>query len=125
MPFYSISARHLIKSHTRDWQRSYITMESVDYGLDIDWDSELKDNDTVSKLNIFMDKFNSAIDKYVPKSKNRNIKGNTPLSKEAVLSIKRKHRMWERYMEDRSKEKYREYCKARNKVKRLTRKERK
>jgi hypothetical protein len=100
-------------------------MESVDYGLDIDWDSELKDNDTVSKLNIFMDKFNSAIDKYVPKSKNRNIKGNTPLSKEAVLSIKRKHRMWERYMEDRSKEKYREYCKARNKVKKLTRKERK
>jgi hypothetical protein len=28
-------------------------------------------------------------------------------------------------MEDRSKEKYREYCKARNKVKKLTRKERK
>ena len=33
--------------------------------------------------------------------------------------------MWERYMEDRSKEKDREYCKARIKVKRLTRKERK
>jgi hypothetical protein len=29
MPFYSISVRHLIKSHTRDWQWSYITMESV------------------------------------------------------------------------------------------------
>jgi hypothetical protein len=37
--------------------------------LDIDWDSELKDNDTVSKLNILMDKFNSAIDKYVPNFK--------------------------------------------------------
>ena len=99
--------------------------ESMRKELDIDWDSELKDNDAVSMLNIFMDKFNSAIDKHVPKSKNRNIIGNTPLSKEAVLSIKRKHRMWERYMEDRSKEQYREYCKARNKVKRLTRKERK
>jgi hypothetical protein len=40
--------------------------------LDIDWDSELKDNNKVSMLNIFMDKFNSAIDKHVPKSKNRN-----------------------------------------------------
>ena len=84
---------------------NYYNNESMRKELDIDWDSELKDNDTVSKLNILMDKFNSAIDKYVPKSKNRNIKGNTPLSKEAVLSIKRKHRMWERYMEDRSKEK--------------------
>jgi hypothetical protein len=63
--------------------------ESMRKELDIYWDSEQKDNNTVSMLNIFMDKFNSAIDKHVPKSKNRNIKGNTPLSKEAVLSIKR------------------------------------
>ena len=47
------------------------------------------------------------------------------MSKESVRCIKRKHRMWERYMEDRSREKYREYCKARNKVKRVTRMERK
>ena len=43
MPFYSISARHLIKSHTRDWRRSYITMESVVtpcHGLKVSWQTD-------------------------------------------------------------------------------------
>ena len=56
--------------------------DSMRKELDIDWDSEPKDNDTVSMLYIFMDKFSSVIDKHVPKSKNRNIKENTPLSTE-------------------------------------------
>ena len=43
-----------------------------------------------------------------------------PMMIVSVQNIKRKHRLWERYMEDRSKEKHREYCKARNKVKWLT-----
>ena len=38
-----VSARHLIKSHTRDWQRSYITMESVVtpcHVLKVSWQTE-------------------------------------------------------------------------------------
>ena len=93
--------------------------------LDIDWGSLLQDKGTNDMLELFMNKLNYAINKHIPKSKSKNTKGNVPLSKETVKSIKRKHRMWERYMEVRSEEKYREYCKARNKVKKLTRKERK
>jgi hypothetical protein len=68
-------------------------------------------------LNKVMEKLNKTIDKNIPKRKPRNNKGSIPLSKETVQNNKRKHRLWERYMEDRSKEKHREYCKARNKVK--------
>jgi hypothetical protein len=68
-----------------------------------------------------MEKLNKTIDKNIPKSKPRNTKGSILLSKETVQNIKRKHQLWESYMEDRSKEKHREYCKARNKVKRSKR----
>jgi hypothetical protein len=93
--------------------------------LDIDWEKELGDSNPIEMLNKVMEKLNKTIDKNIPKSKPRNTKGSIHLSKETVQNIKRKHRLWERYMEDRSKEKHREYCKARNKVKRLTRRGRK
>jgi hypothetical protein len=93
--------------------------------LYIDWEKELGDSNPIEMLNKVMEKLSKTIDKSIPKSKPRNTKGSTPLSKETVQNIKRKHRVWERYMEDRSKEKHREYCKARNKVKRLTRRDRK
>jgi hypothetical protein len=93
--------------------------------LDIDWEKELGDSNPIDMLNKVMEKLNKTIDKNIPKSKPRNTKGSILLSKETVQNIKRKHRLWEKYMEDRSKEKHREYCKARNKVKRLTRRGRK
>ena len=76
-------------------------------------------------LSTFMNKFNDAVERFVPKSKSRSSKGNVSLRKETLRNIRRKHRLWERYMEKRSKESYREFCKARNKVKKLIRKERK
>jgi len=72
-----------------------------------------------------MEKLNKTIDKNIPKNKPRNTKGSIPLSKKTVQNIKRKHQLWESYMEDRSKEKHREYCKARNKVKRSKRERKK
>ena len=80
--------------------------------LDIDWEKELGYSNPIEMLNKVIEKLNKPIDKNIPESKPRNTK-------------ERKHRLWERYMEDRSKEKHREYCKARNKVKRLTRRDRK
>jgi hypothetical protein len=91
--------------------------------LDINWEKELGDSNPIEMLNKVIEKLNKTIDKNIPKRKPRNIKGSIPLSKETVQNIKRKHRLWERYMEDGSKEIHREYCKARNKVKRLTRRD--
>jgi hypothetical protein len=53
-----------------------------------------------------MEKLNKTIDKNIPKSKPRNTKVSIPLSKETVQNIKRKHQLWESYMQDRSKEKH-------------------
>ena len=51
-------------------------------------------------LSTFMNKFNDAVERFVPKSKS---KGNLSLSKETLRNVRRKHRLWERYMEKRSK----------------------
>ena len=93
--------------------------------LNIDWENELGGKDTNQMLSTFMNKFNNEVERLVPKSKSRSSKGNLSLSKETLRNIRRKHRLWDRYMEKRNEESYREFCKARNKVKKLTRKERK
>ena len=78
--------------------------------LDIDWNAELDDKNTCEMLHAFMNKFNQAVNKHVPKSKPKSIKNTMSVSKETLQSIRRKHRLWERYMEKQSKESYREYC---------------
>ncbi|KAK3101967.1 hypothetical protein FSP39_007699 [Pinctada imbricata] len=91
----------------------------------IDCDSEFEGLEAADMLDIFIEKTSCATERHVPKSQPRNKKENIPSNKETVEYIRRKHRLWERYMENQSKEKYREYCKARNKVKRLTKRKRK
>ena len=44
-----------------------------------------------------------------------------PLDARSVRQIKRKHRLWQRFLETKSGEKYNEYVRARNKVRKLTR----
>ena len=50
-----------------------------------------------------------------------NSKRSTPLENKTVKRIKKKHRLWNRYMETRAKKYHQEFCKIRNKVKSLTR----
>ena len=67
-------------------------------------------------------------EKYVPKKTiicNSQRKGNFPMSAKTRKLIWRKDRLWTRYIETRDGQKYVEYCKARNKVRALTRKLRK
>jgi hypothetical protein len=63
--------------------------------------------------------------RYVPRSRSTNYKRKFAISKDTKSAIRRKHRLWGRYMETRDMEKYKEYCKARNKVRKLMRNERK
>ena len=48
-------------------------------------------------------------------------KGNTPLNKEIHAKVK-KQRCWKRYLETIHPQKYKEYCRVRNQVRRMTRK---
>ena len=90
--------------------------------LNIDWQTELtKLNTTEEKWMFFKNKVLSSIESHIPKSK--PAKGTPGIINEAVLrAVRKKHRAWQRFMETKEGEKYREYCRARNKVKSLVRK---
>ena len=60
-------------------------------------------------------------DEFIPHRLVSNInrhKGKVPLNKE---SVKKKHTLWKRYMETKEGKYYAEYCRARNQVRKLTR----
>ena len=64
-------------------------------------------------------------DEFIPHRRVSNInrhKGKVPLNKESVKKIKKKHTLWKRYMETNERKCYTEYCRARNQVRKLTRK---
>ena len=75
----------------------------------------------------FLHIYESAKKKYIPlvntkackKAKKHNY---LPLDKKTVEKIKKKHRCWQRYIETREEEKYKEYIKTRNQAKRMVRK---
>ena len=91
--------------------------------LNIDWVEELGDNDVNIMLKRFMDRIYKAQEKFIPRSRPFPRKGTIPLCKTTVEAIKRKHRLWTRYLESRDERSYKSYVKARNKVKWLVRKE--
>ena len=98
--------------------------EGMREALSCDWTETLANMNTEEMVNTFTDKITEAMNKYIPRKRRRK-KGNTPLGLEAVKCIRRKHRLWTRYMETREQSTYREYCKARNKVKSVIAKDRK
>ena len=71
--------------------------------LDIDWNAELDDKNTCEMLNAFMDKFNQAVNKHVPKRKQKSTNNTMSVSKETLQSIRREPRLGERYMESKVK----------------------
>ena len=90
--------------------------EGMREALSIDWKRVLEGRSTEDMVDVFMDHMSKAMNTFIPIKRQRK-KGKTPLGPEAVKCIHRKHRMWTRYMETRDPTAYREYCKARNKVK--------
>ena len=63
---------------------------------------------------------------YIPRRKanGKTKKHLTPLDKNAVKKIKKKHRAWKRYMESRESKHYQIYCRLRSQVCQMTRKAR-
>ena len=77
--------------------------------------------------NYFMDTLKEAQDKFVPSkvitsSGKRKRHQGTAFDSNVIRKIKKKHRCWQRYMETKSGEKYVEYRKLSNQVKKLTKK---
>ena len=95
-----------------------------------DWNSlfagdNLRD-DVEKQWQLFKNKYLELVDKYIPKrtfSKTSQIPGDMKgkYSKDVKLAVKRKHRLWQRYMETKDGQKCSEYVRARNRSKALIR----
>ena len=96
---------------------------------DISWHQELDKRITVDeKWKYISKKIDEATTKHIPKSKphnNNKLKFTTPLDKNSLAKIKKKHKAWKKYMNSRDSETYKEYCKFRNQVRNITKQSRK
>ena len=94
----------------------------------VKWEQVVNEDDHVNKQwKNFSDIIKENMDKHIPKRKivpGRKKKHLTPLDKNAVKKIKKKHRAWTRFMESRESKHYQIYCQLRNKVRSITRKSR-
>ena len=92
----------------------------------IDWNLIFLNNDNIDDVNaqwnIFKDIYNDLVSTFIPIkfSKIENSDKNK-YNKEIIIAVKKKHRLWQRFIETKSGEKYIEYAKARNKAKGLIR----
>ena len=98
--------------------------------LDIDWSNQLAEynNDVEKQWCKFREIFELAIEETIPKkivnpnNRKRSDKHTVPLNRKALSKIKRKERLWTKYLNTRDGKDYQEYCKLRNQVKSITRK---
>lgn len=101
--------------------------DSMERELDIKWDEILLGDDPDPLTQKFMEIFNEAKKKFIPKVKSNITRkarkhNYMPLDEKVVRKIKKKHRCWQRFMETRDGTKHKEYAKMRNQVKGLVRK---
>ena len=97
----------------------------------LNWNEELAkhDHDIEQQWNIIKTNIINSQKKHIPtvdinKKQAWQKKGSIPLNQDVVKEIKRKHRLWQRYMETKSLEKFNQYKEQRNKVNKLLRRER-
>ena len=98
---------------------------SISKYLDIDWEEEFKRADTCEEQwKILVNHLRIARENWVPlqtsKPKWRD-KGKFPLDKNCIRKKNKKHRSWQRYIETKEDDKWKEYCKHRNQVRKMTR----
>ena len=88
-----------------------------------DWNTILGLLDVEAQWNTLKSIITSSVNRHVPKRKfDDDDRHNVPMNKQNKAEIKKKHRMWSRYIETKDAEKKKEYNRQRNKVRRLTRK---
>jgi len=91
---------------------------------DVDWNEELgRVETTEGKWRIFNEIMEAAILRCIPKMKvKRRLLKNIPVNQKVLTKIRRKKRLWKQYLEHGNQQIYQEYCRIRNQVRQLTRK---
>ena len=94
--------------------------------MDIDWEKILGDceDDVNTQWEIFHNKYKQAEEACVPKRilKTSKKKFSVPLDKRTLAKKRRKHRLWQRFLETEDGKVYTEYRRCSNQLRRLTRK---
>ncbi len=63
------------------------------------------------------------MEKHIPKTKKNNnkpLKLKSPLDFDTLAKVKKTHKAWKKYMNSKDSSSYREYCKLRNQVRKLS-----
>ena len=98
--------------------------DAIKQDLDIDWEKELEKRKTVSeKWKFISHTIQKSTANHIPKykiNKSKHLKIKLPLDKEILGKIKKKHKTWKKYINSRDSDTYKEYCKYRNQVRKLT-----
>ena len=101
--------------------------DAIRQDLNADWNTILEQHkgDIESLWSTLKSKIKEAEKNHIPvKTYNptsQRKRTQTPLDKETMQATKRKHRCWQRYIETRNQDKYKDYTRQRNKVRKLTR----
>ena len=87
-----------------------------------DWSTMLGSLGVEEQWHTVKNVITSAVDKHIPKMRINDERHTLPVNKESKSEIKKKHRMWSRFIETRDEEKKKDYNRQRNKVRKITRK---
>jgi hypothetical protein len=91
----------------------------------IDWHKELENCNVQEQWTKFAKIMKDLENKCIPHKvidMSAKRRGNVPMDLDSLKKIKKKHKLWKKYMETRDGKIYQEYCTARNQLRNLTRK---
>jgi hypothetical protein len=91
---------------------------------DVDWEEGLgREETTQKKWELFHKTITNAVNRCVPKIKiKRKVLKNIPVDNKTLTKIRRKKRLWKQYLETGNQTIYHDYCRTKNQVWQLTRK---
>ena len=120
----STNYKRLISSLTNAWFTCKVNvMEDL---LNIDWEAEFSNHqgDVQAQWDILMSKLRQAEEQCIPKKRisQRARKCPVPLDVKTRAKIKRKNRLWKKFLLTKDVQNYQEFCRLRNQVRRPTRK---
>ena len=126
-----LSVEYDCKLDENNWCKYRYNYERGNYSkmhqdLDINWEKLFSSiaGDVNEYWENFLSIFNESQENNIPKKcvSNRSRKHKIPLDKKSISQIRRKNRIWKNYAKTWDISTYREYCKACNQVRKLTRK---
>ena len=92
------------------------------YLSNINWEKELQNHDTDSMWNVLKSKIHEATEIFVPKTKHKGKRRKKWMDKGTLATVRKKHKLYRRWLQTQDGKDYQEYCKIRNKAKRDCRK---